>query len=60
MRVCTTPARDSRKDTGKLADQGAASPESTGLVEKRRDLGGGTSVSGRETEKEPVTVVPSG
>jgi hypothetical protein len=41
---------DAREYTGKLADQGTASPKSSGLVEERRDLGGSSSVSSGETE----------
>jgi hypothetical protein len=43
-----------RKHPSKLADQSTASPQSSGLVEERRDLGGGTAVPGRETEEESV------
>jgi hypothetical protein len=43
-----------RKHPSKLADQSSASPQPSGLVEERRDLGGGTAVPGRETEEESV------
>jgi hypothetical protein len=45
-----------RKHPSKLADQRSASPQSSGLVEERRDLGGGTAVPGRETEEESVAM----
>jgi hypothetical protein len=43
-----------REHPSKLADQSTASPQSSGLVEERRDLSGGTAVPGRETEEESV------
>jgi hypothetical protein len=45
-----------REHPSKLADQSTASPQSSGLVEERRDLSGGAAVPGRETEEESVAI----